>query len=138
MTAPRWHRPEYRCKCGNPIRILGRWCISCAEKEADRLVSVHARQRDGACQWPGCRVRGAARLDAHHVMRRSYHRVRFNPDNLISLCREHHGYFHRNKREFRAFIEDVAPGRWEHLLEQRERAGRVDLAAVISVFGRAA
>jgi hypothetical protein len=134
----RWKPATDRCRCGNPIRILGKYCLSCASKKADELVSIHARQRDGACRWPGCNVRGWNRLDAHHVMRRSYYRVRFNPDNLISLCREHHRHVHRDKAIVRDLVEELFPGRWDHLLRLREHEGRVDLEAVLTTFGRKA
>lgn len=50
------------------------------------------RQRDGGCAFPGC-GRPASWCDAHHIV----WWILFGPtdlDNLVLLCRKHHGYMH--------------------------------------------
>jgi hypothetical protein len=106
-------------------------------KKADDRVSFHVRRRDGRCLVFGCGVRAISQLDAHHIMPRRYHRIRFDPDNLVSLCREHHRMAHAERAAFHELIEELLPGRLEHLTYMREHAGKVDLELVLQTFAGA-
>lgn len=52
----------------------------------------HVRERDGRCQFPGCR-RTAQRCDLDHVV--SFPKGRTSVWNLVALCRRHHRVKHR-------------------------------------------
>jgi hypothetical protein len=62
-----------------------------------RLVSRHQRrllrQRDGGCAFPGC-DRPPSWCDAHHIIPWEIGGPT-DLDNLVLLCRKHHGYMHR-------------------------------------------
>ena len=52
--------------------------------------ALHARDR--GCRWPGCDA-PASWTDAHHLLAWYYGGLT-NIDNLLSLCRYHHGLVH--------------------------------------------
>lgn len=62
------------------------------EREARRLV----RLRDhGKCKVPGCKERSE---HLHHVIYRSKSkRLKWAPENLVSLCAGHHGMVHAGR-----------------------------------------
>jgi hypothetical protein len=53
------------------------------------------RQRDGGCAFPGC-DRPPSWCDAHHIIPWEIGGPT-NLDNLVLLCRRHHGYMHRRE-----------------------------------------
>src|SRR6185369_14290790 len=56
---------------------------------AKRIAKV---RDDYTCQYPGC-GRRSKHIDAHHKAKRSQRPdLKFDPDNLICLCREHHDW----------------------------------------------
>lgn len=130
----KWQPPEGRCRCGRPIAILERWCRSCAADEADRLVGRFVKRRDG-----GCVVCGSHHwIEWAHVHRRQHTRLRWEPENAVTLCKDHHTYFTNNPRAWRDFIEEYAPGLWEELLERERTLPRPDIGDVIVAFRKAA
>jgi len=50
--------------------------------------------RDKGCRYPGC-DRPAHRTDGHHIKHWTADRGETEPDNLVLLCRWHHGVIHR-------------------------------------------
>ncbi|HMJ76144.1 MAG TPA: DUF222 domain-containing protein [Iamia sp.] len=50
--------------------------------------------RDKGCRYPGC-DRPAHRTDGHHIKHWTAHHGETEPDNLVLLCRWHHGVIHR-------------------------------------------
>lgn len=74
-----------------------------------RLLDDLARQvvlhRDGH----KCRRCGTAEppLDCAHVYSRRHHAVRWDPDNLLTLCRRCHNRCHSNPAEFMHWFRDM-------------------------------
>jgi hypothetical protein len=54
-------------------------------------LARHVRDRDRTCRFPGCGV-AARRCDLDHVI--PYPDGETNEDNLVCLCRTHHGFKH--------------------------------------------
>lgn len=63
-----------------------------ALKRADVAFSALIRKRDGKCQFPGCEITDFAKLQNSHYISRSVSETRFDEDNCIALCWNHH-YF---------------------------------------------
>ena len=64
--------------------------------KADRLWSAYVRNRDKTC-----RCCGKTPIQSHHIISRRYHSTRFNPNNGIGLCFNHHrNLAHQNPVEF--------------------------------------
>ena len=133
----RWQPPEGRCRCGRPIAILEKWCRSCAADEADKLVGRFVKLRDGGCVVGGCR--SYHWLEWAHIHGKGAHpRLRWDPENAVTLCKEHHVYFTRNPRVWVDFIAEHEPGLWEELLERERAAPRPDLEDIITSMRKAA
>jgi len=54
-------------------------------------LSVYKRDKF-KCRWPGCKNKGRrTKIHAHHILKWSSHpRLRFELNNGITLCRQHH------------------------------------------------
>lgn len=67
-------------------------------KEEQWKKAVRARDR-WQCQFPGCFFFSRS-IDAHHIAMRSRRPdLKFDRDNGISLCREHHSWVHSHQAE---------------------------------------
>jgi len=64
--------------------------------EQERQARAIVRQRDhGKCKVPGCKD---AATHLHHVVYRSKSkRLKWAPENLVSLCAGHHGLIHAGR-----------------------------------------
>lgn len=51
------------------------------------------------CEYPGCVCRGYD-LHDHHIYGRANKAVRYNPDNGILLCNDHHRYAEAHRDDF--------------------------------------
>ncbi len=78
-------KPEPRC-----VSKARRDKIDAKDERACREI---VRKRDkGKCRIPGCLERST---EAHHIVYRSKSKARrWDPANLVSLCREHHQLRH--------------------------------------------
>ena len=72
----RWHVSE------NPMKELRR--------EADRLCGLIVRSR-GGCEYAPCGAR--TDLQWAHIFTRGYHKIRWDEDAALCLCRRHHCFF---------------------------------------------
>lgn len=66
-----------------------------------QAVAALVRERDhNLCQWPlGCRT-GDDRIDVHHIAKRSQRPdLKYDPGNLVCLCRTHHEYTDAHRSE---------------------------------------
>ena len=70
--------------------------------------AVTERDR-GRCQYSGCRYAGE---EVHHVLTKgSRIDLKFNLDNSILLCAEHHRYATDNSQDFKAWFIERYPDR---------------------------
>ena len=91
-------------------------------RRADQAFSRYIRARDGECVNCGSKDF----LQAAHIISRSYKSIRVNPENCVALCRSCHVKFTHRPLEWREWVEDVFPGRWDELKEQALRYERID------------
>lgn len=68
------------------------------EPPALTKVKRQVRERDNfTCQYPQCGKHGKS-IDVHHIAKISQRPdLKFDPDNLICLCREHHDWTDHNR-----------------------------------------
>lgn len=67
------------------------------------------RKRDrGICQWPGCKA--CKKLQVHHIKRWvDSVGLRYNIENGITLCKDHHKYIEGNEAAYEAvFLKIIA------------------------------
>lgn len=133
----KWSPPEDRCRCGNAIRWLDRYCNNCAEREADRVFSLWIRKRDGRCVVPGCRSRRS--LECAHILTRAHRRIRWAAENAVALCGGqdgHHAYFTRAPAVWGDFIQETFPGRMVELHHLSFNGPKADVGEIIRRYGR--
>lgn len=122
-----------RCRrCPGLAEIL-QWCKLHAEEVADQRVSKFVRRRDGACVM--CGERAPWFLEAAHILRRRYMRVRWHTQNLLTLCNSCHYGFDHEPKTGRAWLRDNRPGLLEQLEELKESAPMPDVAEIITRYG---
>jgi len=94
------------------------------KRQAEELWKEICKRRDGyRCQDCG----GTEVLQVHHLISRSNHRMKFEPDNGVTLCRDCHckvtfqykGYIYPEKMS-----ELVGPSRWERLVTMAKQPVR--------------
>lgn len=73
----------------------------------ERACREIVRKRDGnKCRIPGCIERG--RTEAHHIVYRSKSKAkRWHPENLITLCPDHHRLRHAGVIQISGTAEDL-------------------------------
>jgi 5-methylcytosine-specific restriction endonuclease McrA len=78
-------KPEPRCVTKRRLEKV--------DAKNERACREIVRARDGGkCRIPGCLERSA---EAHHIVYRSKSKARrWDPSNLVSLCRDHHRLEH--------------------------------------------
>jgi hypothetical protein len=83
------------------------------EKDCDKLFSEFIRTRD---DWE-CRACGSPNFpQCAHILSRAYRMLRFEPDNAVCLCREHHRrWSYPNTVEWEDWVEEHFPGRLKTL-----------------------
>jgi len=94
-------------------------------KQADVLFSKIIRERDRQCQACGT----TQDLQCAHIISRSYKSIRTLEDNAVALCRSEHIYFTHRPLEWREWVEQRFPGRWDRLATQALMYERVDWRA---------
>lgn len=62
------------------------WSLKRADKEFSLLVLA----RDRGCVFPGCEVKDPKKLTCSHYYGRVIKATRFDLDNAVALCRNHH------------------------------------------------
>lgn len=73
------------------------------EDALDKVCSELTIKRDGCCQVCG----SMSKLAAHHCYGRRHMSVRWDPDNLITLCWPHHKHFaHGDPVGFATWLSD--------------------------------
>ena len=99
--------------------------------KADRLFSLYVRQRDGKCR----RCHKSDRtLQCHHLISRTYRKVRFEPDNGVALCFGCHKYLtHRPLDNDDFAVAMIGEQRWAELkVIARDTTYKVDLKDVVA------
>lgn len=100
--------------------------------KADRLFSLMVRERDG---WE-CRVCGSIdRITCGHLVSRSYHAVRWAPENAVAQCWPCNVKAKHDPIWWEDWIEEHFPGRLK-LLKARARQGikTVNLEEVVEAL----
>jgi 5-methylcytosine-specific restriction endonuclease McrA len=101
-------------------------------KKADRAFSLYIRERDGECLADPPH---AGNLQCAHLITRSYKAIRTVPENAVALCQKHHLYFTHRPLEWREWVEDRFPGRWDKLKTAALTYERVDWKAEAEFYG---
>lgn len=70
-------------------------------RKLDKKVSEIVRGR-GYCAW----CKKTEGLECCHIFSRRYRSVRWDVDNLVCLCHNHHFYSHSNPILFAEFVKD--------------------------------
>lgn len=94
-------------------------------KQADILFSKYIRARDGRCQNCG----STQHLQCAHLIGRDYKSIRTDEDNAVALCRRCHMGFTHRPLEWRKWIDESFPGRYDRLKEKALRYEKVDWKA---------
>lgn len=81
------------------------------EDKAWELMSRYIRLKDGRC----VRCGSTERNQVHHVFSRRYKVVKFDEDNLITLCHKCHTYAEYNEAVFNLWFEDKFPVKWRNI-----------------------
>ncbi len=91
----------------------------------DTLVSQYVRERDNwTCQKCG-RGRESC-IDAAHIMARRHKATRYDPENLLSLCRECHSYFTAHPLYFAVWVkEKIGADKFDELLQRARKAAHL-------------
>lgn len=85
-------------------------------RRLDKLVSEKVRAR-GECAW--CKKNEG--LECCHIFSRRYRSVRWEWDNLLCLCHNHHFYSHSNPVLFAEFVKEYLGQEKYVALKQKAR-----------------
>lgn len=86
------------------------------KKKADELFSQYVRARDGRCVMCG----KTNALQCAHIIGRMNHRLRYDPQNAITLCYACHIHFaHKEPIAFTRWLEQTRPEQLQYLEEHQ-------------------
>lgn len=86
--------------------------ISYLKDKADELFSQYIRLRDGKCLY----CSSTQNLQCAHIKGRRNERLRFDPNNAITLCIRHHLYWaHKEPRDFAHWVEETFPDKCAYI-----------------------
>lgn len=89
---------------------------------ADKAFSDAIRRRDNfQCQYCGRIGKDTAYIDCAHIVGRRDKALRWDADNAITLCREHHRYFTDHPAEFRCVVRNWKGQDYLDELDRRRR-----------------
>ncbi len=129
------HDPDYcaSAPCAAATNVGGRWCLSHAKREADRLFSL-AMRAGGQCERCGKREA----LQCSHFISRRYLWTRWVRLNAECLCVGCHKYLTERPIEARDRARELLGATvYDELEEQARRfVGPVDYAAVLATLAQ--
>jgi hypothetical protein len=114
-------------------------CQTHAIARADRLVADFVKARDCGCVvvWPGTKHGGG--LQWSHLIRRSYHSTRWDPQASVAMCAAHHVWFTHHPLEFDEWTTFwLGPGAYSGLKYKALEGARPDLEQIITTYGDSA
>ena len=95
-------------------------------KRADTAFSVWVRSR-GVCESD--RDSHTQNLQCAHIISRSYRTTRTYELNALCLCQGCHVFYTHRPLEWRLFIDDRFPGRWDDIQQRALTHDKVDWKA---------
>ena len=106
------------------------------KQRLDLLVKEFAHERDGQICLRCKKSREQVVLQAAHVDGKGkYVRLRFEPDNILSLCYACHLHWaHKQPREFTDWFRENWPNRNDKLDSLKHTAGKVNLKELLAEF----
>lgn len=97
-------------------------------KKADILFSKYIRQRDGRCLKCG----KTGNLQCAHIIGRRNYRLRYDPQNSISLCYACHIHWaHKEPLDFTDWLEETYPERLTYLRLAKREIEKPDYEEII-------
>jgi 5-methylcytosine-specific restriction endonuclease McrA len=104
--------------------------------ELDQLLRAYVLERDGHACVRCAAVEGKATLQSAHVRSKGKgKRIRFEPDNLMTLCVGCHIFWwHKSPHEAVEWFSAKYPGRYERLLVAERCAPKVDLKLLLVIW----
>lgn len=103
-------------------------------RQADALFSRFIKERDRRCVAEGEATACGGEYQCAHLLSRRYRLIRWNPDNAVTLCRNHHLFYTHRPLEWSVWMEENYPGRYE-VLRRRALAGtKPDPKAAVKVL----
>lgn len=98
------------------------------EKEADRLWSQIVRRKNGGkCILPGCKRR---QVDPHHIIPRARGKIlRWDIDNGVPVCREHHNWLQDTSEGLEWMINNLPE--YQSLLQKSRSIWKGDIRKVV-------
>ena len=90
--------------------------------KADVLFAKMIKERDVNCQNCG----SVDNRQTAHLISRSYKSIRCDPDNAVCLCRSCHIKYTMRPLEWRQWVEERFPGRWDALTKKALTYPKVD------------
>lgn len=89
------------------------------EKKADILFSQHIRSI-GKCQLQGLDgIKCGGRLDPMHLVTRGIKNLRWDIENAIAGCRNHHTYYTNHPKLWRELLQEHFTGMWNYIEENK-------------------
>lgn len=106
------------------------------KQKLDLLVKQFVHERDGDICLRCKKSRQLIVLQAAHVHGKGkYPRLRFEPDNILSLCWQcHMEWAHKQPLEFTDWFRENWPNRNEKLHSMKQSAAKVDLKELLAEF----
>lgn len=103
------------------------------KRRADRLFSEKIRSRS-VCELAGTVIKCGGPLQCAHILSRRYHAIRWDEQNALCLCRDHHVYFTHRPFEWMRLMDQRSPGLMDELWAKTREPWDKNLAAVVEAL----
>ena len=105
-------------------KLAGDACRSRGYCESREWIAEHAIKKH----------RCSGRLEWAHIKSRGVKSLRWDEKNCVCLCNICHRYFTQHPDEFKRFIDNLDPDRWDYLNEQWQLHKKPDPAYWIEYY----
>lgn len=98
------------------------------KNKADRLFSEYIRNRDRKCCKCGSSTK---QLQCAHIIGRRNLRLRYDPQNALTLCAGCHFWWHENPFDSTEWYKETYPNDWDYLSKARNEVEKPDYQEII-------
>ncbi len=124
----KYPKPVHKKKTKKRLSRVRKTPLAKLKRIADKLAGDICRS-NGVCEARGHgKFKCSDKLQWCHIFSRRYQKLRWLPQNSLSMCNSHHVYFTYNPNEWTMFMLKNYKETYEWLYKEKEKTVKIDRA----------